>query len=160
MALSEILSIIWITFLPFLELRASIPYGIVATELHWSIAFLVAVLANILLGIVLYFALGKIAVLIKKIPSLNNPYNRYVERTQKKIRPLVEKYGEWALAVFIGIPLPGTGVYSGALAGYLLGMPFKNFFVSTVAGVLIAGILVLLVSLTGIEAFRFFLKPV
>ena len=158
--LNDILNISWITFLPFLELRASIPYGLVATELHWSVVFLIAAGANILLGILLYLVIGKIAYFASKNPFLGGLYGRYVERNQRRIKPLVDKHGEWALAVFIGIPLPGTGVYSGALAGYLLGMPFRKFLIAAIAGVVIAGVLVVVVSLTGIEAFRVFIRPV
>ena len=107
--LNDILNISWITFLPFLELRASIPYGLVATELHWSVVFLIGAGANILLGILLYLVIGKIAYFATKNPFLRGLYGRYVERTQRRIKPLVDKHGEWALAVFIGIPLPGTG---------------------------------------------------
>ena len=158
--LNDILNRACITFLPFLELRASIPYGLVATELHWSVVFLIGAGANILLGILLYLVIGKIAYFATKNPFLRGLYGRYVERTQRRIKPLVDKHGEWALAVFIGIPLPGTGVYSGALAGYLLGMPFRKFLIAAIAGVVIAGVLVVVVSLTGIEAFRVFIRPV
>ncbi|MBI2576182.1 small multi-drug export protein [Candidatus Woesearchaeota archaeon] len=158
--LNDILNISWITFLPFLELRASIPYGLVATKLHWSVVLIIAAGANIILGILLYLAIGNIVSFAQKNRFLDSWYRQYVERTQRRIKPLVDKYGEWALAVFIGIPLPGTGVYSGALAGYLLGMPFRKFLIAAIAGVVIAGVLVVVVSLTGIEAFRVFIKPV
>jgi len=82
----------------------------------------------------------------------------YVEKTQKKIHKLVEKYGELSVAVFVGIPLPGSGVYSGALAAYLIGLDFKKFTIANIIGVLIAGTLVTIISLTGMQAFNIFLK--
>ena len=62
--------------------------------------------------------------------------------------------------MFIGVPLPGSGVYSGALAAYLLGFRKRDFFLAAVIGVLIAGTIVLLVSLLGNGAWNIFLKNV
>ena len=150
-----------ITFIPLLELRASIPAGIfVLGKESWLFVFVVCVIANILIGIIIFVLLDKIVFLIKKFKSIENLYNRYVERTQKKLHPLVEKYGELAVAVFIGIPLPGTGVYSGALGAYVIGLNFKKFIIADIIGVLIAGILVTIAILTGIEAFQFFIKRI
>jgi len=158
--MNPILNIIWITFLPFLELRASIPYGILKTDLHWSIIFIIAVISNIILGIIIYYFLDKIILIVKKIKPIEKLWDMYVEKPQKKIHKAVEKYGEWAVAIFIGIPLPGSGVYSGALAAYLIGLERKKFIIANIIGVLIAGILVTIISLTGIEAFHIFLKSI
>jgi uncharacterized membrane protein len=51
----------------------------------------------------------------------------------------VDKYGELGVAVFIGVPLPGTGVYSGALGSYLLGLNRRKFMIANIRGVVIAG---------------------
>tara|TARA_B100000315_G_scaffold208440_1_gene203763 strand:+ start:168 stop:644 length:477 start_codon:yes stop_codon:yes gene_type:complete len=157
MSLADILNIMWVTFLPFLELRASIPFGIIS-GVHWSLVFVIAVVTNILLGIFLYHILDRVIYYFTKIDFIDKLYGRYVEKTQKKIHSLIEKYGEFALAVFIGIPLPGSGVYSGALAAYLLGFEKKKFIVACIWGVLIAGVLVTLVSVLGLEMFQVFLK--
>ena len=58
--IQEILELIGVTLLPGLELRASIPYGILQTELHWFMVFVICVVANILLGIIVYFLLDKV----------------------------------------------------------------------------------------------------
>ena len=62
----------------------------------------------------------------------------WFERTQHKLHPYVEKYGEWGLAVFIGVPLPGTGAYTGAFGAFLLGLDKRKFLVANALGVLIA----------------------
>jgi len=77
---------------------------------------------------------------------------------QKKINKHVDKYGELAVAIFIGIPLPGSGVYSGAIAAYLLGLKYRKFIIANIIGVLIAGIIVTIISLTGAGIFNIFLK--
>jgi uncharacterized membrane protein len=83
-----------------------------------------------------------------------------IAKTQKKIHPLVEKYGVWGLSVFIGVPLPGSGVYSGAVGGYLLGFTKREFYLATAIGVLIAAAAVTAVVLTGAEAFSIFRSEV
>lgn len=155
------LQIIAVTFLPFLELRASIPYGILALKMHWLPVFIIAVAANIILGLLIYFFLDKIIHIFLRVKPIDRVYRKYVEKIQNKVHKYVEKYGEFAVAVFIGIPLPGSGVYSGALAAYLIGLGYKKFMIANIIGVLIAGIIVTIVTivtLTGATAFNIFIK--
>jgi uncharacterized membrane protein len=158
MVLSEVLQIIILTFFPFLELRASIPYGILATDIHWLLVFIIAVIANIALGIILYLIIDKIIFVVRKIPFINRLYEYVIIRAQKRIRKYVDRYGDIGVAIFIGIPLPGSGVYTGALGSYLIGLSYKKFFIANIIGVLIAGILVTIITLTGSEVFSFFIK--
>ncbi len=156
----EVLKLIGITFLPFLELRASIPYGIITAHLPWYWVVFICVIANIIVGIIYFYVVEWFFRLILHIPVLNKIWERRVEKVQRKIHAGVEKYGEIFLAIFIGIPLPGSGVYSGALGAYLVGMSFKKFIIADIIGVLIAATLVTIAVLTGSEAFKLFLKPV
>jgi uncharacterized membrane protein len=156
--MNEIINIIWITFLPFLELRASIPYGILKANLPWVQVFVICVITNIILGAILYLLIDKIIKIATKIKAIDKIYQKYIEKTQKNINKYVDKYGELAVAVFIGIPLPGSGVYSGAIASYLLGLKYKKFMIANIIGVLIAGTIVTIVSLTGAGIFHLFVK--
>ena len=156
--MNEILNLIWITFLPFLELRASIPYGILKANLPWVQVFIICVITNIILGAILYLLIDKIIKIATKIKAIDNIYQTYIEKMQKNINKYVDKYGELAVAVFIGIPLPGSGVYSGAVASYLLGLKYKKFMIANIIGVLIAGTIVTVVSLTGAGIFNLFVK--
>jgi uncharacterized membrane protein len=158
--LKEILILIGITFLPIFELRASIPYGILYYHMHWLTVFIIAVLANIAIGMIVYFILDKFVHLAIRVKWINRIYQHFVLKTQKKIHPYVEKYGTLGVAVFIGIPLPGSGVYTGALGSYLLGLGYKKFFIANVIGVLIAAIAVTLIVLFGSGAWNFFIKMV
>ena len=74
------LSIILITLLPVTELRASIPYGILALNFPWYYVFIIAVITNIILGLVLYLIIGKIIWLFTKIKWVDRLYNKYVEK--------------------------------------------------------------------------------
>jgi len=152
------LVIVVLTFMPLLELRASIPYGILVAKEQWLPVVALAILANIAVGPITYFLLEKLLHVLLRIKLVNWYWQRTIVKTQKKIHPLVEKYGVLGLSIFIGVPLPGSGVYSGALGGYLLGFTKKEFYVATVIGVLIAAAAVTAVVLTGATTFELFIK--
>ncbi len=158
MTFNDLLQVILVTMIPTLELRASLPYAILVLEMPWFTAFLLVVVVNIILGPIVYFALRLFLKVIIKIPFFNSLYERSLHKVQTKIQPKVEKYGEWGLALFIGIPLPGSGVYTGALAAFVLDVKPKKFMIATVVGVFIAAVIVLLVVLTGSEIFNWILK--
>ena len=146
--LKEILILFLITLVPFVELRGSIPYGISVLGLNWFIVFLIAVISNALIGPLIYFLLDKlIHNFLLKNKWFSNIYNKIIERTQRKIKKYVNKYGEIGIAIFIAVPLPGTGSYSAALGSYLIGLNFKKFIIANLIGVLIAGIIVTLITI-------------
>ncbi len=157
---NQYLWIVLLTFVPALELRASIPYGILVAKLPWFVVFPVAVVSNIALGPIIYLLLNRLLHVLLRIRIVNRLWDHMIVRTQKKIHPLVEKYGVLGLSIFIGIPLPGSGVYSGAVGGYLLGFTKREFYISTVLGVLIAAIVVTIVVMTGSGALGLFVKNV
>jgi uncharacterized membrane protein len=128
--------------------------------MNWIAVFFIAVITNIILGMIVFLLLEWIIKLMTKIPFIDKFWNKYVEKTQAKVQKGVEKYGEWAVAVFIGIPLPGSGVYTGALAAFLVGLNEKKFFIANILGVLIAGIIMTILSLTLDSAAGFFFKSI
>lgn len=154
----DILNLIWITLLPFLELRASIPYGIIVKNMNIPLVFVVCVVTNIVLAPVVYVFLDKFVNIFLYFKPLEKLYNKYVEKTQKKITKYVEKYGWVGVAIFIGIPLPGSGVYSGALGSYILGLSFKKFMLAAILGVLIAGTVVTAISYLGANSLSMFIR--
>lgn len=157
--MEHVLHLLLITLVPALELRASIPYGVVVQkELHWVWVFVICVVANILLGFAVFWLIKWIIKLMTRIGPVGRAWEWYVKKVEHRIHKAVEKYGEWGVAVFIGIPLPGSGVYSGALAAYLIGLPFRKFVVSNIVGVLIAAVIVTTICLTGSDFFRFLVK--
>ena len=156
--MQAILILILITLIPTLELRVSIPYGILRTDMHWETVILVCVVTNIVLGPLVYLILDKAIALLLKFEWLKGIYQRTVTRTQRRIQKSVNRYGEMGVAMFIGIPLPGTGSYSGALGAYLLGLGYRKFIIANIIGVLMAGTIVTLVVLTGVEALQILIK--
>jgi len=158
--MNEVLILIGLTLLPFLELRASIPYGVFSTDLSLTTIFLVCVVVNIILAPIVYFFYDKLIHLFLKIKFIDRLYQKLITRTQRRVHSYVEKYGILGLAVFIGVPLPGSGVYTGALAAYLLGFRKRDFLKAAIIGVLIAGVIVMLVSVAGNGALELFVKKV
>ncbi len=158
MTFNEIWQVIFWTMIPTLELRASLPYAILVLEMAWLNAFILVVIVNIILGPIVYYALKLFLDLVIKVPALNKLYERSLHKVQTKIKPKVDKYGTWGLALFIGIPLPGSGVYTGALAAFVLDVKPRQFMLATVIGVFIAAIIVLAVVLTGSEIFSWIIK--
>ena len=151
-----LLGIAVLTFVPTLELRASIPYGLLATNLPWYWVFVSAVLINWAVAPVVYFFLKYFVKFLVQWPWFARIWERYTERTQKRIKRSVQTWGAWGLVVFIGIPLPGSGVYTGALGAYLLGMSFRRFLWVALGGVMIAAVAVTLIVTLGEGIGSFF----
>ncbi len=155
---TEILIIIGLTLLPFLELRASIPYGIFRTDFHWAAIFFICVITNIILGPIIYILLNKVINIFLMIKPFKKIYDYYVIKTQKKIHSFIEKWGELGVALFIAVPLPGSGVYSGALGSYIMGLSKRKFCYAVIIGVTLAGIAVTAICLSGNSIFYLLIK--
>ncbi|MDP6670647.1 MAG: small multi-drug export protein [archaeon] len=147
MSIHNILYIILLTLIPTLELRASIPYGILIARLPALEVFVIAVVVNILLGLVLFLFLDSLVRFFTRVKLINDIYEKIVARTQRKVEPYVERFGTVGVALFIAVPLPGSGVWTGALAAYLLGLKFRKFALANIVGVLIAAVTVTAISL-------------
>ncbi|MGM5480351.1 MAG: COG2426 family protein [Nanobdellota archaeon] len=165
MDFNSILILILLTCIPFIELRFSIPVGILSGTLllpfgfaisglglHPVLVFTIVVIVNATLGIVLFHFIGLFDSQLRK-SFLKNHYAKALDRAQRKIHPYVRKYGLIGLALFISIPLPGSGVYSGSIGAYVIGMEKKDFYIASVLGVLIAGIIVTTLTLSGQAIF-------
>jgi len=150
--LKKILILTLWTFVPALELRFSIPFGFLYYQdsMHWTTIVAICLVANIGLAFVFYWLLDTVVKWLRhKWPWFARVYERVVARAQRKIQKNVDRYGEWGVAAFIGVPLPGTGVITGAIASYAMGLSRKKYYIASILGVLIAGTIVTLVCLFG-----------
>lgn len=156
-----------ITLLPAFELRASIPVGILEGRLDlpfglaiegmglsWPFVFAVCVVSNAILGIVLYPILDRFIHLLERIPIIGRFWEGFVKRAQRRIHPYVERWGAVGVALFVAIPLPGSGSYTGAVGAYVLGMSYRRFILANTLGVTLAGIAVTAIVLTGSGLFN------
>ncbi|HDI02799.1 MAG TPA: hypothetical protein ENF95_01545 [Candidatus Aenigmarchaeota archaeon] len=140
--MSDVLTLALITAIPWIELRGSIPYGI-GVGLNPLFVFLLALMLNIALIPLIYFGLE---VFYRGFFIKFKLCRKIVESVRKRGEKYVQKYGLWGLMIFVAIPLPGTGAYSGTALAWLLGMKSGKAFLSVALGVTIAGILVTLFS--------------
>ncbi len=161
--LKHALWMVLLTFLPTLELRASIPYGYYFLsadgQLHWALVALLCIGANILLAPLVWVFVHHVMGFFLRVGFIARIYDWAVRRAQRKVEPYVKRWGTLGLALFIGVPLPGSGVYSGCLGAYLLGFRFRDYMWASVLGVLIAGTVVTALVVSGTEAFFFFKDP-
>jgi len=135
-----------ITFLPYIELRGSIPVGIIGLGMDPLEVFVICTVANVIIILPIYIFLDFAFHRIFRIPWFHEHVEPRVDRVRRSAEGKVERYGFLGLVAFVAIPLPGTGAYSGCLASYLLGMERKRSTLSVALGVLVAGVLVTLAS--------------
>jgi uncharacterized membrane protein len=129
---------------PISELRGGIPLGILKYELDPLLIFCIAVIANALIFFPVFFVLRLFYdKLLFRIPL----FNKYLDNLRKRGKPKVEKYGFWGLTLFVAIPLPITGAYTGTILAWLVGMDWKKAFPAVGLGVIVAGVVVLLITL-------------
>ena len=131
------------TVLPISELRGGIPLGI-SLGLDPLLTFAIAVIANALIFFPAYFLLRG---LYSKFLSRWGLFNRYLDSLRRKGKPRLDKYGFLGLALFVAVPLPLTGAYTGTILAWLFDMNWRKSFLAIGLGVLIAGIIVLLITL-------------
>ena len=131
------------TVSPISELRGGIPLGI-SLGLDALFTFFIAIIANALIFFPIFFALRLFYdKLLYRIPL----FDKYLNHLRKRGEPVVEKYGYWGLTLFVAIPLPITGAYTGTILAWLVGMDWKKAFPAVGLGVIVAGVIVLLITL-------------
>jgi len=155
--MSNILHSILLSLLPIAELRGGIPYA-VANGITIPVAYLVCVASNILVIPIVYIFLETLHKQFYKIGPYKWLFDKWVNRTMQKAEKSVGKYGYWGVMLFVAIPLPVTGAYTGTLAAWLLELDKKKAFVYLAFGVVIAGVIVSIATATGVEILRIFTK--
>lgn len=153
---NEIITFI-VASLPILEVRGAIPLAIGVFEFSIFKAYLISVLGNISLIIPALFFLQKFSeYLMHKWYWYNRLMTWVFERAQRKHLDHFheKKWMELALFVFVAIPLPMTGAWSGTIAAYILGVPFWRAIAMIFLGILAAGAIVTVLFSTGLIAAK------
>ncbi len=138
-----------IAMVPLIEIRGAIPYA-VGFGLPLVPSILVAILGNMLPVPFIFLFARKVLEWGKDRKVIGKFFTWCLEKGEKGGRKLEAKAGRglyWALFLFVGIPLPGTGAWTGTLAASILNMDFKKSTLAVMAGVLLAGAIMLLASL-------------
>jgi len=145
---SKELVVLIIAALPIFELRGALPVAINLFHFPWYYALPLAIIGNLLPVPVILLFLDAISRWLSKIGLFDRLLHWLFERTRKRGR-VVERYERIGLALFVAIPLPVTGAWTGSLVAVLFGLKFRHAFLSIFIGVCIAGIIVTCLSLLG-----------
>ena len=145
---SKELVVLIIAALPILELRGAIPVAINLFNFPWYYALLLAIVGNILPVPFILLFLDTASRLLSKVAFFERILKWLFERTRRRGK-VIERYERIGLMLFVAIPLPVTGAWTGSLAAVLFGLKFKHAFLSIFVGILIAGIIVTCLSLLG-----------
>lgn len=140
---------------PVSELRGGIPFAI-AKGIHPLTAFVFCIIANILVIPIVFLFLEFLHKKLLCISSYKRTFNAFLKKTRKKVDHVKQKYqiyGFLALTVFVAIPLPVTGAWTGTLIAWLLGLHKGKSFIAMSLGVLISGTIVTLATLGIIRLF-------
>lgn len=141
----KIITTFFISMVPVIELRVAIPWATGMGLSPW-VAIPVAIVGNLIpIPFIIIFIKRIFAWMRKVSPKLNKVVDK-MEAKAEKNKAKVLRYAFWGLALFVAIPLPGTGAWTGALVAAMLDMPLKKAFPSVVLGVLCAGVVVAFVS--------------
>ena len=155
----KILYALILTIMPVTELRAGLPVAIVYAIEHnipIMLIFSLIVLLNILVIFFIFYFLDNLHKIFMNFKFYKKFFEAYLKRFQKKVDIFEKRYetfGFLALVLFVAIPLPGTGAWTGCLVSWLLGLNRKKSILAIALGVLIAGIFVLLGTLGFINLF-------
>ena len=148
--LTKYLWVFFVSMVPLVELRGSI---IISQGLQLPV-----IIGNMLPVPVIYLFARKVLVWGADKPVIGKFFSWCLEKGEKGGKKLQEKAGRGlfiALLLFVGIPLPGTGAWTGTLAASILDMDFKSTIIAVMLGVLLAGIIMMVLSVAG---FGMFLK--
>ena len=154
--------ILWtslLALLPISELRGAIPFAM-TQGMPWYFAFPIAAIMNALVAPVCWIFLSTLHLFFLKLAE--RPFfswykiffDSVVERARRKLHKNVEKWGWLGIAVFVAIPLPFTGAWTGTLGAWVLGLSKKRTMLAVTLGVVCAGIIISSVIVLGLKAFN------
>jgi len=121
MDLTTILTTCFLAVLPISELRGAIPFA-VARGMTLPGAFFLSVACNALVAPVAFLFLTTAHRLLYRWAFYARLFDKFVERVRAKVSDSVERYGYWGLLIFVAVPLPITGAWTGAVGAWVLGM--------------------------------------
>jgi uncharacterized membrane protein len=149
------LAVVLIAALPVAELRLSIPIAILEPPYGYGFdpfyAFFLSVIGNMIPVIPLLLFLEPVSKFLRRWEAWDVFFTWLFNGTHRRHGAEFEKYGLVGLAVFVGIPLPATGAWTGCAAAFVFGFKFKSALIAIFAGVLLAGVVVTILTVTGIN---------
>jgi len=140
------LAVFFTSMTPIGELRASIPLGLGVLKLDIYSTIILSIIGNFIPAVIIIYALEPISkFLMKRFKLMDRFFNWLFNRTRKKYYKKFEKYSCFALSIFVGIPLPVTGAWTGSVIAFVFGFPRKRALLDVFIGILMAATIVTLV---------------
>ena len=151
----DYLVVFFVSMVPLIELRCAIPISQIR---HLPIvpSYMIAIIRNMLPVPIIYLFARKVLEWGADKPVIGGFFSWCLEKGEKGGKKLQQKAGRGlflALLLFVGIPLPGTGAWTGTLAASILDMDFKSTVAAVMLGVLLAGIIMMVLSFAGVSIF-------
>ncbi len=138
-------AVVLVAMLPVFELRGAIPAGYAMGMDDPVLIYLLAVLGNFLPVLPILFLVGPAERHLRRFPIMDRFFNWLFKRTVSR-SDVIKRYESLGLILFVAIPLPMTGAWTGSLAAYLFKLPLRLAIPCIILGILIAGVVVSLVS--------------
>ncbi len=143
---------ILVSMIPVVELRGGIPFGVAAGLPVWA-AFFAAVIGNLIpVPFIIVYIRRIFQWMRRRMPRLNSLVDKLEQKAHLKGQR-VTKYKYLGLTLFVAIPLPGTGAWTGSLAAAFLDMPLRKAVPSVVLGVIVAGMAISILSYGVVSLF-------
>lgn len=138
--------IFFCSMIPIIELRGAIPMGAIMGMPWWQ-TFIISVLGNLVpVPFILLFINKMIEWMSRSKIKFFNKFANWLLRKVEKNRTKIEKYAFWGVALFVAIPLPATGAWTGSLVAAVIDLKFWKSFLSAAVGVVIAGAIMTVIS--------------
>lgn len=147
------MAIFFLSMFPLIELKGAIPLGI-SLGLGYFESTIISYIGSMLPVPLIFFTIRKIFKFLHRYDFYDKLVNKLVDRTLKK-GDRIKKKGLLGLFIFVAIPLPGTGIWSGTLIANLLDIRFKHAFITIALGNMVAGVIIFFISSGIIKIFDF-----
>ena len=147
--LGKYLLIFFVSMVPLFELRYTMVTLVPALGVNYFIALLIGIIGNMLPVPIIYLFARKVLEWGKDKRVIGNFFTWCLNKGERGGKKLEDKAGKglyWALFLFVGIPVPGTGAWTGSLAASMLKLDFKKTVLAVMAGVVFAGLIMMAIS--------------
>ncbi len=138
------LQIFFMAMVPIVELRGAIPFGIFGLGMNPFLVFVIAVLGNLTPNIFILWTLPHVAEPLRKRIKF---VDKFLKKTHDKHSADFKEKGSVFIVLFVGVPIPGSGSWTGSLLAYLFDLGMKKSLICISLGVAMAGVIMLLGSL-------------
>ncbi len=140
-----------LSMIPFTELRLSIPIGMATFGMEWYTVLPIAIIGNMVPVPFILVLFKKVEAWLRRFNIFERIFTWLFARTRSKAAQKIKKWEEVGLILFVAIPLPGTGAWTGSLIAYLFGLENKRSLIFIFIGVAIAGLAVTGIMLAGLS---------